>query len=279
VFLVLAVLPAAVGRPGHANRTGAGVEPFLVGEKLTYHVEWSPPWYLFFLPSMDAGEVVLELADGGRVRDRQTLRVLVTARSSGTLAKLAGVTVDDYFEAHTDPESLCTLQVSKRIREGKRKRDIDVVYHPEEGRLHIREVNVAPDPPKVDRDETIAGIPPCVRDIFSALYYVRRNNLEPGASYRSTVGDDGNIKEIEARVEKKESVKGPTGRFEAWKVNTVALFGGLFKSGGQFRIWITADDRRLPVRFEVNVSLGKVVGQLKSFITTQSYPGEDRSQP
>jgi hypothetical protein len=46
-------------------------------------------------------------------------------------------------------------------------------------------------------------------------------------------------------------------------MNTVALMGGLFKDGGQFKIWLSVDRRKLPLQFEVNVSLGKVVGKLR----------------
>ena len=50
-------------RPGTSHST-----PFAVGEKLVYRVEWSPPWYLFFLPTMEAGEAELTLADRTLVR-------------------------------------------------------------------------------------------------------------------------------------------------------------------------------------------------------------------
>jgi hypothetical protein len=45
-------------------------------------------------------------------------------------------------------------------------------------------------------------------------------------------------------------------------VNTVAVFGGLFKNGGQFRMWLSADNRKIPVKFEAKISLGKVTGSL-----------------
>jgi hypothetical protein len=39
--------------------------------------------------------------------------------------------------------------------------------------------------------------------------------------------------------------------------------GGVFKEGGQFRIWLSADDKKVPLQFEVRVKLGKVLGALK----------------
>jgi hypothetical protein len=240
-----------------------GSMPFAVGEKLVYHVEWSPPWYLFFLPTMDAGEAELSVAGETLHKEKKAIKIIFNARSSGTLVKLAGVKIDDHFEFLTDSETLCTFSVTKKVREGKRKRDIDVVYHPEKKSLHIREVDVAAVPPKVRRNELVEDIPECVQDVFSALYSVRRRELSAGISHRSLVGDNDRVKEVVARVETKEVIETPKGSYETWRINTVAVLGGLFRAGGEFRIWLTTDHRRLPVQFEAKASLGKVSGKLK----------------
>jgi Protein of unknown function (DUF3108) len=237
--------------------------PFAVGEKLVYHVEWSPPWYLFFLPAMEAGEAELSVAEETVYKEKRAIKIVFDARSSGTLVKMAGVKIDDHFEFVTDSETLCTFSVTKKVREGKRKRDIDVVYHPEKRRLHFREVDAAAVPPKVRRDEMVEDIPECVQDVFSALYFVRRLELSAGMSHRSLVGDNDRVKEVVARVEKKEIIETPKGTYETWRINTVAVLGGLFRSGGEFRIWLTTDGRRIPVQFEAKASLGKVSGKLK----------------
>jgi hypothetical protein len=240
-----------------------GSAPFAVGERLLYHVEWSPPWYLFFLPTMDAGEAELSVAGETLHQEKKAIRIVFNARSSGTLVKLAGVKIDDHFEFVTDSETLCTFRVTKKVREGKRKRDIDVVYHPEKKSLRIREVDVAAVPPKLRRDELVEDIPECVQDVFSALYLVRRRDLSAGMSHRSLVGDNDRVKEVVARVETREVIATPKGNYETWRINTVAVLGGLFRAGGEFRIWLTTDQRRLPVQFEAKASLGKVSGKLK----------------
>ncbi len=258
-----AVVAAAGPQTAAAPAAGADGLPFAPGERLVFRVEWNPPWYLFFLPSMEAGEAILSIAGEQENGDLKLFKIVFQARSSGTLARLAGVEINDHFEFYTSPGSFCTTSVSKRIREGKRKRDIDVTYFPDARRLYIREVNVAADPPRVDIDKYVEAVPPCVQDLFSALYSMRQRELRLGAAHRTLVGDNDRVKEIEARVEKKEFVNTPSGRYETWKVNTVALLGGLFKDGGQFRIWMTADGRKVPVKFEARVGLGKVSGELK----------------
>jgi len=266
IALLSALFFSANSTPSPVLRAPANTRdspPFTIGERLVYNVEWNPPWYLFFLPAMDAGEAELNLAGETVHEGRRALKIVFQARSSGTLAKLAGVKVDDHFEFITDPETFCTYEVNKKLREGRRKRDIGVVYDKPRRRLHFREVDVGVNPPKLKRDEYIKDIPECVRDLFSALYNARLRELSLGSSHRSVVGDNDHVKEIEAQVEKREIVETPKGKYEAWRLNTIALLGGLFKNGGEFKIWLSADERKLPVQFEAKVSLGKVSGKLK----------------
>jgi hypothetical protein len=264
--LLLLVTLVSAARPSEyadgVRRTGA--KPFDVGEKVVYDVDWNPPWYLFFLPRMDAGEAELSVIGEVEYKGKKALKIVFQARSSGNLVKLAGMKVEDRFEFLTDPETLCTMAVSKKILEGKRRRNIDVEYLPDSSQLHIRELDLAVAPPKVKRDLVKSDVPRCVRDLFSALYFVRRLDFYPGASHQSLVGDDDKFKEVMSRVEKSETVVTPSGRYSTWRVNTVALVGGLFKEGGQFRIWLTADERKLPVQFEAKVNIGTVTGKLKS---------------
>lgn len=248
------------------ERSGAANSPppFAPGEKLVFDVEWNPPWYLFFLPDVQAGEAELQVAQELEYRGRKALKIVFRVHSSGAFVKLVGIKVDDYFEYMTDADTFCTITATRKVREGKHKRDIEVVYFPENDQLHIHDVDLAAVPNKIRKDQYKSDVPKCVRDLFSALYWVRLREFSPDTVYKSVVGNDDRVKEVESTVEKREFVVTPMGRFEAWRLNTMAILGGLFKDGGQFRFWLTADNRKLPVQFEAKVSLGKVTGKLKA---------------
>jgi hypothetical protein len=238
--------------------------PFSLGERLVYVVKWDPPWYLFFLPTMDAGEVDFKLTGDVEYKDRKAWKIVFNARSSGVLSKVAGVKIDDKFVFVTEPHTFCSLNVSKSIREGKRNRQIDVEYLRKTNQLHIREMDESADPPKLKKDEIKNNIPPCVLDPLSAIYSLRTSGLNIKHEQDFVIGHDDRIKEIRIHVEKKETIETPAGKYPAWSIKTVALLGGLFKEGGQFRLWLSADRKKLPLQFEVKVSLGKIVGKLKS---------------
>lgn len=246
----------------------AGPVWFAAGEKLTFRVDWNPPWYLFFLPPMDAGNVEVNLAGETVFQGKRALKITFTARSSGTLVKMAGFKIDDYYEFLTDPETFCTFSVVRRERQGKRKRDIEILYIPETRQLHIKDVDVATSPPTTKKDLLVDQVPPCVQDALSALYSLRMKELGSGTLIRSLVGNNDRFKEVESRVEKRETLETPSGKYDTWRLQTFSLMGGLFRESGQFKIWLTADSRKMPVQFEARVYLGKVTGKLAKFSTT-----------
>ncbi len=238
--------------------------PFSPGETLRYKVMWDPPWYLFFLPEMEAGELRLSLGETTTYAQKPAAPISFEARSSGALASFTGIKVEDTFESLADPETLCTYTVRKRVREGKRKRDIDVTYYPEDRRLHILDTDVAKSPPRVNKDKFVDDVPSCVHDVFAAVYALRRADLHIGSRDQWVLGDDDSIKRVETRVVKSETIQGHAGPVRSFRIETVALLGGLFREGGQFRIWLSEDARRLPVMFEIQVKLGRAYGRLVS---------------
>jgi hypothetical protein len=238
--------------------------PFSIGERLVYLVKWDPPWYLFFLPSMEAGEIELQLLGETEYKNKKALKISLKAHSSGRLMKLSGMKIEDEFLFLTEPETFCSLSVSQRIREGKRKRQIDVDYLRDTKQLHIRVMDESVVPPMLQKDETKDNIPSCVQDPFSALYSFRMSELRLHKVQTYMIGNDDKFKEIQARVEKKEILDTSLGKLAAWNVNTSALKEGLFKEGGQLRIWFSADERKLPLQFEAKVSLGRILGKLAS---------------
>jgi hypothetical protein len=234
------------------------------GETLVYTIKWDPPWYMFFLPKMEAGELTFSFQGADEFRGKPAVKIVVEARSSGTLAKLANMEVLDEFLFYSSPETLCAEGSVSKIREGKRRRLDELEYFQDERRLHYRRFDESVTPPKLQKDVTKTDLPLCVRDPFSTLYFYRTLPLEKNYGKNLIVGNDDKVLEIRTRIEDQEQVDTPAGKFTAWKIRTDALRGGLFREDGEFRIWFSADERKAPVQFEARVRLGHVLGVLKS---------------
>jgi hypothetical protein len=240
------------------------LQPFSTGEKLIFQAKWDPPWYMFFLPSMEAGEGELQLVGETLYKDRKALKVTFKARSSGRLMRMVGMKIEDEFLFLSDPETYCSLYVHQKIREGKRKRQIEVEYLQATRQLHIRTHDESVTPPRLQKDEIKDKVPACVYDPFTALYLYRKSDLRPQHVRTMMIGNDDKFKEVQAQVENKEVLNTVLGKLPAWNVTTTALKGDLFRSGGQFRIWFSADERKLPLQFEAKVNVGRVFGRLIS---------------
>jgi len=233
------------------------------GETLVYSIKWDPPWYMFFLPKMEAGELTFRFQGIDEFQGKPAVKIVVDARSSGTLVKLADMKVEDEFIFYSAPEDLCAEGSVSKIREGKRRRLLELEYFRDERRLHFRAFNELVTPPLLYKDVTKTDIPPCVYDPFSALYLFRTLPLAKGYDKNLFIGNDDKVLEVRTRIVGKESVETPAGKFNAWKINTNALQRGLFSEKGDFHIWFSADELKAPLRFEAKVRLGRVLGILK----------------
>jgi hypothetical protein len=213
---------------------------------------------------MEAGQAELQLGEEVEHKGKKARKITFTARSSGRLMMLANMKIEDEFIFLSEPETYCALSAYQKIREGKRKRQIDVDYLRDTRQLHIRVLDESITPPKVNRDEIKDNVPPCVYDPFSALYLFRTSDLRLQYVQTYLIANDDKFKEVRAHIDRQEMLDTALGKLSAWSINTTALKDGLFREGGQFRIWFSADERKLPLQFEAKVSLGRVLGKLIS---------------
>ncbi len=229
--------------------------PFREGEKLVYEVNWKP---LFLIPAFKAGELSLNLTNS-QYRKTPTYTISARAVSDGLLSSIAGLQVRDYFESIIDRDDFRSYRFLKQTREGSRKRDVEVLFNYSGDYLLVRETDVAKNPPQELRNEKVEGLLGPLTDILSVFYVARVRDMAPGEEYFIYLSDDGKSRKVVTTVDKNETVHTNLGNFKAIKLSTK---GGLFKNGGGFRIWYSQDEFRIPVKFEADVSFGKVYGEL-----------------
>ena len=104
-------------------------------------------------------------------------------------------------------------------------------------------------------------------DGATLLYLIRRWSLSTGIDTVRHI-DDGNIERIIL------DVQGPRGSVRSkelgGKIDMVFMEGRLLSKGmagltGQFKIWLSGDDRRVPLRAEVRMLIGTVTLSLESW--------------
>ena len=236
---------------------------FPLGETLVYEVRWDAPAWVFFMPTISAGEMTFRFQEKLNYQGVPAYRITADAISSGFLPRITGISVQDSFESIVDAQEFCSFRMIKKTREGKRQRDIFLTFDRKNGKGHFSAYDVSKQPPVELKNEEVKNIPACVQDLLSAIYHTRLRDLKIGENYPLTISDNGVVKEVEVRVKKRETVESAAGTFSALKVETVSVFGGLFKSGGSLLVWVSDDDYKIPVKFEAKVKIGKLFGSIK----------------
>lgn len=165
--------------------------------------------------------------------------------------------VRDLNESWLDAHELTGLGYSKKLREGHFLRDEWVLY---DGKGHWLSKTTNSDGSYHHRTGTA---PLRVQDVLSSIYFVRAQELKEGAE----IVVDVNTREtwpLVVKVIKKESVKVPAGKFEAWLVEPMLRQEGIFiQKGKRLRLWLTADERKTPVMMKVEVFFGHITAKLR----------------
>jgi len=223
--------------------------PFAPGETLTYDVTWSV---------FRAGEVVATLrkaSDG----PSDGYEVETTAHSKGFVSLL--FKVQNQFISLFDPETVCSRQISKKVNEGRRRRDIRIVFDAPRQLAVLDERDLADPnaPPRHAENE----IPACVQDVVSAFYLVRKQPLEVGQKLAMSVNDGSKTREVTTEVQTRERIETPLGSRMAFRLEP-KVFGALYKRKGRMLVWFSDDGQRLPLKIKAMISVGAVTGTLKS---------------
>lgn len=108
-------------------------------------------------------------------------------------------------------------------------------------------------------------------DSLSSFFYLRTIPLKVGTSYFIDIYDCKRLWNTEVKVLRREEIDTPLGRFKTVVIHPLLKSEGIFARTGDIFIWLTDDDRRIPVQMKSKV----VVGSITATISGGSYwPGK-----
>src|SRR5688572_32607497 len=81
---------ATLPMPAQSPALKVPEDVFSLGETLVYEVRWDPPGWMFFLPTMSAGEMTLRFQDQISYQGKSAYKITADAVSSGFLPKEIG---------------------------------------------------------------------------------------------------------------------------------------------------------------------------------------------
>ena len=253
--------PAATASTSKPNVTR--VHPFEPTEELLYVAEFSRALLkkvdvadFRFTASKQPSTSLQKVSTGHRQdkgRDPYLLKFTGDVSSKGFFAKLFNLRFREQIESIVDPASF-TVRKTKRVDEqGKRARVSETIYDDGKVTWVERDPNDPSRPPR----EAVAPFAGQVQDVLSAIYYLRTQPLEVGKSFEVTISDSGVVYQVPVQVIEKKRKKTVLGRVDAFRVEPEVFGPDRMISGeGRFTIWITSDNRRVPVSARIKMKYG-----------------------
>jgi hypothetical protein len=218
-----------------AASRGEKTQPFKPGEKLTYRVK------IFGLP---VGEETLEIKDAVSIDGYLTYPLFWRVRIVDPFSLLYHF--DDRIESFVDVNTLYPRLVRFHFEEGNRIKDREVQLDQAEGIALIKDWRG-----EFKREFSLPGM-----DTVSLIYWLRAQDLWVGKSFSLSLIEGRNPREVEIKVFRKEKVTTYYGNYSAFLCSEAA------SNKKEVKLWISDDERHLPVKFQAETSLGTLTASL-----------------
>lgn len=185
--------------------------------------------------------------------------------SKGFFSKLFGVTFKFHAESQVEPNDFYAMRTTKRDEQGKRLRTSEAVFDQQTRTVEFteRDPNNTEAAPRVITN-ALSGP---TQDIVSAIYFLRTQPLTPGQTFNIAISDSGRVYQVPATVVvEKKKMKSVLGKVEVVRVD-VELFGPgrpVEEGKGKMSIWVTNDERHVPLKARLSHEMGQLDITLKS---------------
>ena len=216
---------------------------FRVGEHLVFDIKYG---------IIKAGEGIFSVPMRDTLYGRQVYHVSFRARSNSAFDII--YKVDDRFDTFIDTAGIFPWRFSQRLREGKFKSDYSADFDQANNTAYS--------------EKAIIKTPPYVHDVVSAFFYVRTidfSSARMGQRYNLNNFYRDSTYDLAVRYLGTQRIEVPSGKFDCIIIEPLIKDGGLFKGEGRIVIWMTNDERKVPVKVQTKISIGKVDAELKHY--------------
>ena len=228
VTVIQPVLPAVKIKSRKVN-----YKEFATGEKFEFAVQ-----YL----GITAATATFEIKEKVKVEGKPAYRLVSNAKVVPVLA--AVYRVDDTVESLIDIEGLYSRKLYKKLLEGNYENETTQYYDQNNG--------------LVKEGDKLYNIPEFCQDILSAFYFFRAHQLSVGRNIDIAVYADGKVNKLTASVLRKEKIRIPLGRYEAYAVRPFMNFESIFRQEGEVTVWVSVEEPHIPLMMKSKAFVGSI---------------------
>ncbi len=227
-----------------AEHSGTDAVPFTPGERLRFHLRWTV---------VPAGEAILEVLPIKTINGQKVYHFRLTAESNAF--------VDLFYKVRDRIDAFASIDMSRAVQyhhkqhEGDNRKDVEVYFDWE------RELALYND----GRTNKQIEIKPGTFDPLSVFYYSRTVDFKANGLIQCPVSDGKKCVDGEARIIHKETIEIISGTYETYLIEPdLKHVGGVFEKSknAKIQLWVTADEKHLPVKIASKVAIGSFVGEL-----------------
>lgn len=251
-FVCVGVIGISAQPPDPATQPGR----IFAGETLKYDGKFNKLKISFSVAELS---FVSSLAANGN-----DLIIKGEAISKGTLTKLFRYSFLQQYESTVDLNGFRILKTVKHDVQKERVRDSEAIF--DYGQKRVTFVETDPKD-KMRPPRTIASeISSEMNDIISGIWSLRLRQLKEGTRFDISISDSGIVYKVPVAVTKREQLGTVLGKVWCLRVEPEVFGPGklIEQQSGKMVIWMTDDARHIPVKTQINASIGKIEIKLKS---------------
>jgi hypothetical protein len=250
IYNVLAVI-VFLAWMGNINLAWGGTPelPFPVGEKMTFQINWL---------AIPAGEITIETLPLEKINGQDACHILLTVNSNSFVDMI--YKIRDRIESYTDLKMTHSILYTETHR-GKRTKDSAVSFDWVKQQAQYSR-----------KGEKRKSVPISILagtfDPLSAFLAFRLNDLNEKKEIIFPTTDGKKMAMGKVKVIKKETIIVNKIKYETFLLEPeLGDIGGVFEKNNDSsaQIWVTADDRRIPVRIKSQLPFGSFVAELTSY--------------
>jgi hypothetical protein len=215
-------------------------DPPFLGERLRY---------VMTILGIVGGELTLT-AEETLWNGHAAYKFSLSALSNDFLSKL--FLVRDYMVSWVEPNGFRALRFEKHTVEGKRVRDELTEFEYERGLAKV--------------DGVAHNLSDSTLDPLSSVYYLRTLELDKEKPIDLAVFSQESHS-LRVEIQAREKIVTPAGSFDTIRVEPKSE--GAHLLGKNLVLWLTDDERKLPVQIKSKLKVGTLIGKLKAIERTE----------
>ncbi len=210
---------------------------------------------------ISTGSIIVETKENTLMDNREVYHIQTKLKTSSYYSYL--YQVNDLGDSYLTKDEFLPLKFSLIQRQSSQDIDDLQLFDRQKLKAYSFYKRVTKDKEKKKQKEY--SIPRFYQDPFSSLYFLRGLPMIIGKQYEIPIVNKGKVELLSATIKSKETLETKIGKKEAFKVLVHTKHSGETIKGGYMNFWFSADERRIFLKFDAKIKIGKVTGEITSY--------------